>query len=196
VSSDLPDKLLAIRDALIEVIEGQSGAVRTVEQGRFKFDELISHPVAKQQRDAADTSYGANRFDLRVISRRFNESTPATALGDRALVNVTFRIDFVRYVQARSTIEPGTSIDAAFAMEGELTDVEQALCWSGGDGRGNSGNLAMTLDGRETGIPSGCIGAVAEPETTAVEHDLDNHLMRASMTIVAVVQIVRSVEAA
>ena len=189
MSSSIGDgQLQAINDAIVEVIEGTIGKVRRVPQGKFKWAELIDHPLEKQQAEARDTSWGANRFDLEVIRIADNGSTPESALSDMRIADVAFRIEFIRYVLHRRTIVKGVSRDEKLTMQSELDAVVQAL----GDPHAG-GSLEFTSDARDPGIVGGCVSAFEFPQQQRVGHDVANHLMRSEMTITAIVQVAQRI---
>ena len=194
MSSDFSDKLHAISDALREVIEGQKGYVRKLEQGVFKFGEFIGHPIEHQQKVAREVDFGQNWFDLEAIDDVDNPSTDSSAISDLLLRDVTFRIEFIRYVLHRSTIVDGTSIDNRFALKAAIFDVSQALGYADGNNNGGAGNLDRTLDGRSTGVLGGCASIYGMTPTGVVRHELENHLMRSELFVKVTVQVVQLVE--
>ena len=181
-------QLQAIHDAIVDVIEGAVGKVRLVPHGTFKWAELIDHPIKKQQAEAMDTSLGANRFDLELTDIVDNPSTPDSAMSDLRIADVTFRVEFIRYVQHRRTIVDGVSRDEKLTMAAEIDAVVQAL----GDPNAG-GSLETTADGRTTDIASGCVSAFEFPRQRRIGHDLENHLMRTEMTITAIVTVAQEI---
>lgn len=181
-------QLQAISDAIVEVIEGTIGKVRKVPQGTFKLGEIIDYPLEHQQAVARDTAWAPNRFDLECIRIADNRDTPESALSDMRIADVTFRIEFIRYVLHRRTIENGVSRDNKLTMQAEIDAVVQAL----GDPHAG-GSLETTSDARETDVVGGCVSAFEFPQQQRIAHDLATHLMRTEMTITAIVQVAQEI---
>lgn len=182
MSSSLRAALDAIDIAIRECIEGQIGTTRTVEQGKFKYAEFIGHPIERQQRLASEITFGGAWFDLEFVGIRDAESRPISRDSNLGHKDVTVRIEFIRYVLHRSTIDSGISRDSVLDFICDLHDVEQAL--------GKPGNLSTTTAGAATDMADGCVGIEA-PAIQSIQRDWERHLLRSEMTVVAQVPIVQ-----
>lgn len=185
MSSSLATGYATIRVALKELIEGTTGEVRTVESGAFKYLEMAGFPLEKLQQRARDTGFGRNWFHVKYLTARRNASSPASELSNLKVVDLTGRIDIVRFVLHRSTIVDGVVDEACDAMLAELDDVTEAL------------QYPLNLEQTEASVSTQIVGGGMDlGEPTPIQEialNLEAHILSTSIPFSMIVQVTRTI---
>jgi len=175
--------LTAIRKAIVDVLEGNAGSVRTVSSGTFRYVEHVGHVIEKAQREGQDTRVAANIFDVDFTDIRAFTQDYSSALGNSRIITIAIEINVARYLLSRATDE-----DRVKAKDQLLVD-----CFSATQALGLPDNLTATLDGTATDIASGCLSHNTYPEIGRIQPDWENHLLRVLITATALVQVAQEV---
>lgn len=169
-----------IRTAIIELLEGTIGSVRTVTAGQFTADVFEAQDdIAKQGLSLADRT---QHFDVQIAPLRSNDATPIAANGSFRLSNLLVTIPVWRHANAENRRTQRFADLAEF--ENALDTAQQALAFTD--------NLATTSSAQSTGIVNGLLigpDGTGSPEISPIEESYADELLRAEIVGIAIVNI-------
>lgn len=173
-------RVAAIQNAVIAVLEGRLGAVRTVPRGMYKFGTFDGNSPEANHALALDINY-QHRFDVKIGTNKLHGSTPVSGLASYRNVLVPITIDITTRLASKPQASLRNEQRALIASDADV--ALQALAYRG--------NLTADEDGVPTSIISGLLQgeSSAHPEWSVVEENWDGHVHKSRINAAAIVQI-------
>lgn len=176
----------AIRTALIELMQGQLGAVRVLTPGVFQFGVFEGQPIAAQQAQSMDSRY-RHRFDVIVNSAKPHKASPISAKANYRIEAraVTVRIS----THLASSADQTARIAARDQLEQDCSDAIGVLSYPG--------NLRATSAAVVTDITSGMLVGAEDgqgiPRWEVVAEDWKRQLLVSRILGIAIVNVSQAV---
>ena len=177
----------AIRQAIIEVMQGQGGAVRTLDDDVFGFGVFDGQPIQAQQARTIDQAAFRHQFDVTISTARPHKATPISTKANYRIEARSVVITIVTHFS--STADATARLAVRDALEQDVSDAIGVLSYPG--------NLTQTQAAAPTNIASGMlIGAedgVGIPRWEMTAEDWKRQLYRSRILGVAIINVAQAV---
>lgn len=170
-----------IETAIVEVLEGSGGSVRTMTIGRFAYGVFDGQPLQAQQGKAIQTSSAQHRFDVALVKLNDHESTSIGSNSNRRVAELAIRIDI--FTHLKTTIQQTDRRATRAMVQSDADSAIQAL--------GRANNLSTTVAGLPTNIASGML---LDLEWSIDEEDWKSQILRSHINAKAIVSVVQATD--
>jgi hypothetical protein len=175
-----------IQTAIIELLEGTIGSIRTITAARLKYGVFNGQPDAAKQARLLQETTGAYWFDIEFDAHERHAGTPLSIRDSTAILKQDITIRIYKHLDS-SVQESNRRADNA-AIQTLMDDVVQVITFPS--------NLTQTAAAGATGIISGLLtgpGGAGHPRMTAPTFDWVNQILEGSVQAAALIEITQAV---
>ena len=171
-----------IRLAIREVLQGDTGSIRTMTPGVLAPGVWEGQTDQQQKATILDTAGGLYHFDVRLGPLGHHPATPLSIKGNTRISQLGITIDFWGPLATEAEADQRQTDLAVF--ENALDDAVQALTYPG--------NLTQTSSAAATGIVSGCLvgfDGSSIPEIDQADEDWGRKIVHSQLRATAILTI-------
>ena len=177
----------SIRQAIIEVMQGQGGAGRTLQNNVFGFGVFDGQPIQAQQARTINQASYRHQFDVQVSASRPHKATPQST---KANYRIEARSVVIRlWTHFASSAEESTRKSVRDTLEQDASDAIGVLCYPG--------NLTQTAGSVATNITSGMLCGAEDgsgwPRWELITEDWKRQLYSSRILGVAIINVAQVV---